>query len=110
MALAEEPATQEKLYEEMVSVLGEPQSPTFQVLKYMPLLDRCVKESLRLYPSVTLMGRVAVEEIHTKTGYIIPKGYFIHTMIHDLHRRPELYEDPDKFNPDRILYENYKLL
>lgn len=39
-------------------------------------------------------------------NYEVPAGTFCHIIVFDLHRRPELFEDPLTFNPDRFLPEN----
>ncbi|XP_023312084.1 cytochrome P450 4C1-like [Anoplophora glabripennis] len=69
-------------------------------------MERCIKECLRLYPSVPLIARVAGEDIKTRSGYTIPKGCDINIYIYDLHRSPQYWENPDKFDPDRFLPEN----
>lgn len=72
----------------------------------MKFMERCIKECLRLYPSVPLIARVAGEDIKTHSGYIIPKGCDINVYIYDLHRSTQYWEDPEKFDPDRFLPEN----
>lgn len=74
----------------------------------MTYLERCLKECLRLYPSVPFIARTLNEDVQTKTGYTLPKNAMIHIHIYDLHRNPQLYPDPEKFDPDRFLLENLK--
>ncbi|XP_033222460.1 cytochrome P450 4C1-like [Belonocnema kinseyi] len=71
-------------------------------LKY---LDRVIKENLRLNPSVPGIGRRLTEDI-ILDGYFIPKGCNINLSIMSLHRDPEVWNDPLKFDPDRFLPEN----
>ncbi|XP_050502054.1 cytochrome P450 4C1-like isoform X1 [Diabrotica virgifera virgifera] len=106
MALANEPKIQEEIYDEIISVIGDSETPTLKELGELKLMERCIKESLRLYPSVGLIGREVGENLQTKTGYTIPKDCNVHIFIFDLHRRPEFWEDPLKFDPDRFLPEN----
>lgn len=71
----------------------------------MEYTERVIKECLRLYPPVPFISRVLTEDIHIETGQLIPKGTECHLHIFDLHRDPEQFPDPDKFDPDRFLPE-----
>uniref|UniRef100_V5G6C0 Cytochrome P450 n=1 Tax=Anoplophora glabripennis TaxID=217634 RepID=V5G6C0_ANOGL len=107
MALANEEKIQEEILEEIEEVLGHSgKLPTYNDLAELKFMERCIKECLRLYPSVPLIARVAGEHIKTHTGYIIPKGCDINIYIYDLHRSTQYWENPEKFDPDRFLPEN----
>ncbi|KAL0278412.1 UNVERIFIED_CONTAM: hypothetical protein PYX00_000241 [Menopon gallinae] len=98
---------QENLYNEQKEIMGsDTQRPiTQEDITKMNLLDRVIKESLRMYPSVPLISRVLEED--SKFGdYIIPKGTTVSVQIFALHRNPNIYPDPDKFDPDRFLPQN----
>lgn len=80
--------------------------PTLFELQNLTYTEMCIKESLRMYPSVPLISRLASKDIDTFSGYRIPKGTHIHIHIYDMHHNPEIYPDPEKFDPDRFLPEN----
>ncbi|XP_066153088.1 cytochrome P450 4c3-like isoform X2 [Euwallacea fornicatus] len=107
MLLACHKEIQDEVYQEIVSVLGTDLSnqPTYAILQEMSLLERCIKESLRLYPPVSLIGRKTSEETSTKYG-TIPKDIHSFVMIYDLHRNPDIWPNPDEFDPSRHLPEN----
>lgn len=69
-------------------------------------MERCIKESLRVYPSVPLISRTLEEDIKTRQGYVLPKGQQAFIEIYDIHRNPQYWHDPEKFDPDRFLPEN----
>ncbi len=63
-------------------------------------LDHVIKETLRLYPSVYLIGRMAITDVMLG-AYWIRKGEEVIVPIYTLHRRSELFERPDEFVPER---------
>lgn len=44
---------------------------TIKLLQDLPYLDRCIKEGLRLYPSVFLISRVTTEDVKLRMHYLI---------------------------------------
>ncbi|CAG9830836.1 unnamed protein product [Diabrotica balteata] len=106
MILANNPDIQEEMYQEAIAVVENPKNPTYTELGELKYIERCIKESLRLYPSAPTISRVAGEEVHTKTGYTIPKSAVVTICIYDTHHSPHYYENPEKFDPDRFLPEN----
>ncbi|XP_019548746.2 probable cytochrome P450 4ac1 isoform X2 [Aedes albopictus] len=71
-------------------------------LKYM---DRVIKECLRLYPPVPFISRAILEDTWFGERFI-PKDSMANVHIYDLHRDPEQFPEPERFDPDRFLPEN----
>jgi len=67
-------------------------------------LDRSLKEAERLRPSVLVMGRTAVESIELG-GHLVPRGWLVLISPAVSHRLPEVYSDPDRYDPDRFSAE-----
>jgi cytochrome P450 len=76
--------------------------PTVDDLPRLGLCLRVFKEALRLYPPVYLFGRVAMADVEVG-DYALPKGTVVLVSPFSLHRRPELWTDPERFDPDRFL-------
>ncbi|CAH0702578.1 unnamed protein product [Spodoptera exigua] len=106
MRIANESAVQERIYEELKDIYsGSQRQLTVEDLRKMRYLECCIKESLRLYPSVPFLSRYIKQEVDIG-GYTIPKKTFCNVNVFDLHRSPDLYPDPEKFIPERFLPEN----
>jgi cytochrome P450 family 4 len=82
------------------------QKPTYKDLQEMKYLERAVKEVLRLYPSVHFISRKLGDDLITGSGYKLPKGTITHLHVYDLHHNPDIYPDPERFDPDRFFPEN----
>ncbi|MBV9458198.1 MAG: cytochrome P450 [Bradyrhizobium sp.] len=100
--LAAHPQWQQKLREE-VSALGlSPDAPVgFDHLEAMPLSEMAFKEALRIKPPVPSMPRRAVRDFTFK-GYAIPAGTLVGINPLFTHHMPDLWPDPDSFDPMRF--------
>jgi cytochrome P450 len=65
-------------------------------------LDATIKESLRLRPVIPAVGRYLSEPLEIG-GRTLPADVYLSLSVHLLHRRPDLYPDPDSFRPERFL-------
>nr|KAH0807221.1 hypothetical protein GEV33_015570 [Tenebrio molitor] len=107
MMIACHKQVQDQIYEEIKSVLGDARAkPTYNDLQEMKYLERALKEVLRLYPSVHFISRNLGDDVVTASGYELPKNTLVHLHIYDLHHNPDIYPDPERFDPDRFLPEN----
>jgi cytochrome P450 len=67
-----------------------------------PYLEATIKEALRLRPVVTAVGRHLTAPLEIG-GHLLPAGVSINPSIYLLHRRPDLYPEPEAFRPERFL-------
>ena len=63
-----------------------------------PLLDRVIRESLRLYPPIHIGNRRVVEDLNLDSG-TIPAGERMFYSIYLTQRDPEVWENPEAFDP-----------
>ena len=66
-------------------------------------LDAVVEETLRIRPTVHDVGRRLGEPLETKDGLTVDAGTAVFASVHLLHRRADLFPDPDAFRPERFL-------
>ncbi|NP_001106223.1 cytochrome P450 CYP4G25 [Bombyx mori] len=98
---------QDKVIEELDQIFGDSDRPvTFQDTLEMKYLERCLMETLRLYPPVPIIARQVNQEITLPSnGKKIPAGTTLVIATYKLHRRPDVYPNPNKFDPDNFLPE-----
>jgi len=104
--ISRHPEVQKKLFDEIRQVLGDDKTrPTTQRdLNELKYLECVIKESLRLYPPVPMIGRHFNEDAEIR-GNKIPAGSNFTVGIFVMLRDPEYFEDPDSFKPERFLNE-----
>ncbi|XP_070162068.1 cytochrome P450 4C1-like [Polyergus mexicanus] len=105
LLLAEHKDIQERVRTEVNTVMQENEDKfTIRSLQNLLYLDRCIKEALRLYPSVFFVSRFAAEDVKLQS-YVVPTGTIIHLNIYGVHRDPNFWPNPEVFDPDRFLPE-----
>lgn len=75
-------------------------APTVEQLARLPLLDRVVKESMRLLPPATFMMRYTTRPAQLGP-YALPAGATVTVSPYVTHHAPELYPTPERFDPAR---------
>uniref|UniRef100_A0AAR5P6I3 Cytochrome P450 n=1 Tax=Dendroctonus ponderosae TaxID=77166 RepID=A0AAR5P6I3_DENPD len=107
--LAKHQDVQKKVHEEILEILqgSKDQTLKLQDVNEMRYLEQCVKETLRLAPSVPLIARVLTKDV-ALDSLTIPTGTNIFVSPYATHHLPEIYPEPSKFNPDRFSSENIK--
>lgn len=62
--IAKHPEFQEKIVEELNTVLGSSENTLrFTDLGKLKYLEQCIKESMRLYPTAPIIGRTLGEDV-----------------------------------------------
>ncbi|KAG5682570.1 hypothetical protein PVAND_011915 [Polypedilum vanderplanki] len=101
------PDIQEKVYAEQKAIFGDSDRDcTFADTLEMKYLERVIFETLRLYPPVPLIARKINQDLKlASVDYVIPSGTTIIIGTYKIHRRPDIYNNPEKFDPDNFLPE-----
>ena len=103
--ISQHPEVEEKLSIELntlTSFSGFDDLPRFLYTRQV------IEEAMRLYPAGWYMTRRALHD--DRLGeYFVPAGTEIYIPPYFIQRHPDLWDEPDRFNPDRFGPENSRL-
>jgi cytochrome P450 len=120
------PMTDRELRDELVTVIGAGHETTATALAWTfervlrtprvlerlredpaddDYLDATIKETLRVRPVITEVGRKLTAPLEIG-GYRIPAGTIVGPAIATLHHREDLFPEPHEFRPERFLGED----
>uniref|UniRef100_A0A8W7P1V1 Cytochrome P450 n=2 Tax=gambiae species complex TaxID=44542 RepID=A0A8W7P1V1_ANOCL len=104
--LGTDPTVQERVVQEIECVMGDggERWPTMRELNEMRYLEACIKEGLRLYPSIPIIGRRLTEDVRL-ADHVLPAGTNAVIVVYQLHRDPAVFPNPDRFNPDHFMVD-----
>ncbi|KAH8299854.1 hypothetical protein KR044_006988, partial [Drosophila immigrans] len=109
--LAQQQDVQQHLREEIETVLKELSDGeiTYDAINKIPYLDQVISETLRKHSIVSHLMRQAGEDYKVPgTKLVIEKGTTLLIPIYAIHRDPEIYPDPERFDPTRFEPEAIK--
>jgi enediyne biosynthesis protein E7 len=96
--LAKHPEEMERLHAEVIKGTDEADFAS------LPCTERAFKEAMRLYPPIWAMERRAVAEDELG-GFRIPAGSTVVVSPWVTHRHPDLWHEPERFDPGRFSEE-----
>ncbi len=99
--LGSHPEVLAEVHAELADVL-DGRLPSTADVQRLVVLERVLRESMRLYPPVYAFDRKALADLELGDRQL-RKGTVILISPWVLHRRPELFENPERFQPDRWL-------
>uniref|UniRef100_A0A0N5B1W7 Cytochrome P450 4c3 n=1 Tax=Strongyloides papillosus TaxID=174720 RepID=A0A0N5B1W7_STREA len=98
------PEVQQRIRDELYSVLGyEFTEVSFDQLGQLKYLECCIKEALRIFPSVPMFLRKLDHDENVFGKYHIPAGTEIVINAYLTHRDPKYWPEPEKFRPERFM-------
>jgi cytochrome P450 len=90
----------DRMREEVDTVLGD-RDPQFEDFPRLPYLRQVVDETLRLRSPVVMNARTAVAD-DDLMGFRVNAGDVVMPLFYAVHRHPDFWKDPEKFDPDRF--------
>nr|AQH32490.1 carotene epsilon-monooxygenase [Ipomoea batatas] len=103
--LSKDPSSLRKAQEEVDKVLGG-RNPTYEDIKNLKFLTRCIIESLRLYPHPPVLLRRAQEADVLPGGYKVNAGQDIMISVYNIHHSAKVWERAEDFLPERFGLED----
>ncbi|KAG8176958.1 hypothetical protein JTE90_015424 [Oedothorax gibbosus] len=101
--LLEHPEEQDKIHMELVEVLGEERQPTLGDRNRLPYTNAFLLEAMRTSVFFPFFPSLQCCKETTIRGYRIPVGTITLINTWSTHNDPDIYEDPETFNPSRFL-------
>ncbi|MEM9388431.1 MAG: cytochrome P450 [Pseudomonadota bacterium] len=101
--LSMQPRVVTRMREEVARVVGDGEV-AFDQVRQLPFIRAVFRETLRLYPPITFIPRVAAEP--TQIGrFRLRKGAMIMIAPWTMHRHQRMWKHPEAFDPDRFMPE-----
>jgi cytochrome P450 len=101
--VSQHPEVEQRLFHELnLTAFSE-----FDDLPKFAYTRQIIDEAMRLYPAGWLLNRKALRD--DRLGeYSVPAGTEVYVAPYFIQRNPKLWEEPDRFNPDRFQLDNSK--
>lgn len=106
-ALSQHPECLKVVQKEIDEVVGD-RYPTIEDIKVMPEVQKCIAETLRMWPAPPLFIRCATEADQwpeggtgIEGGCKLARANDLFISTYNLGRSPQLWKDPDVFDPQR---------
>lgn len=99
------PSLQEKCRSEVQHVVencGGLEQFGREQLDHLTYLTCFIQETLRYTPTLPFIGKCSSKNVLVD-GVVLPAGTSVHISMLGLHHNAEVWESPEKFNPDRFL-------
>jgi cytochrome P450 len=98
--LAKHPEWQDKILEEYLSLKQETED-LMTIISSSKVCQQVIEEAMRLYPPAYFIDRLNIEQDTFQGMTFQPESNLLLSVI-EMHRHPELWENPDRFQPERF--------
>ncbi len=98
--LSQNPEAEEEFHREIDDVLGEGRTPLMEDVPNLPFTRKVFTESMRLFPPVWALGRMAIEDTNIGNRPI-QKGSVVLMSQYVTQRDAEYFSEPEAFKPER---------
>ncbi|KAH8377622.1 hypothetical protein KR093_006318, partial [Drosophila rubida] len=107
LELAKNQDCQRKLRSEIQSVLEKHGELTYEAMLEIQYLDQVINETLRKYPALVSLTRVAAQtykfhDKYTNQEVVLERGTKVYIPVNAIHNDPDIYPEPQEFRPERF--------
>ncbi|KAG0171863.1 hypothetical protein DFQ28_000202 [Apophysomyces sp. BC1034] len=100
--LALNPEIEAKLLQEVVNAgITHDKNPTTEQISNLKYMHQVLKETLRLYPPVRMLGKYCKKDCIVPGGYRIKEGTAVAVNVYAMHHNEKIYPEPLRWDPDR---------
>jgi cytochrome P450 len=103
--LAQHADVRRRMEAEARAVLGDGLPRSLEDVAKLKYTLQVFKESMRVFPPLPYVSRRAARDVELG-DYRLTEGQAVVCFIYGIHRRGDLYPDPERFDPDRFTAEN----
>ncbi|KAJ8262230.1 hypothetical protein GJAV_G00164080 [Gymnothorax javanicus] len=101
--LLHNPEVQEKIHQELDEQIGRDRTPTLADRGRLPYMESTLSEVMRIRPVTPVLVPHVARQNTSIGGHHIPKGTRVVVNMWSIHHDPRLWEEPEKFMPERFL-------
>ncbi|XP_072287745.1 cytochrome P450 2F3-like [Pyxicephalus adspersus] len=103
LVLMKYPEVAERMQEEIDRVIGRNRLPSISDRSQMPYTEATIHELIRFCDVLPVSLPRCTSRDTRYRGYSIPKGTHVTPLLASVHRDPDHYAQPEKFNPNNFL-------
>ncbi|XP_044734662.1 cytochrome P450 18a1 [Chrysoperla carnea] len=97
------PESLRAVQDELDQIVGRNRLPKLEDLPYLPTTESTLYEVMRISSIVPLGTEHSPIRDVTVNGYRIPQNTHVHPFLHAVHMDPNLWDEPERFNPSRFI-------
>ncbi|KAG2226154.1 hypothetical protein INT45_003299 [Circinella minor] len=104
--LTRNPEIEQQMLQEIANVgITHDKVPTYEQVSELKYMHRCLKETLRKHPPLRVLGKYCKKDCIVPGGYRLKEGSRCSINVYGMHHNPEVYPEPEKFDPERFTPE-----
>ncbi|KAI9255696.1 cytochrome P450 [Phascolomyces articulosus] len=104
--LSRNPDVERQMLQEIANVgITHDKIPTYEQISELKYMHKALKETLRKYPPVRILGKYCKKDCVVPGGFLLKEGYRTSVNVYSMHHNEKVYPDPERFDPERFTPE-----